>query len=161
MAPQHNELPTEHDFDPFGGDLDAQAAWRHFGRLTLREAQAKFRENPIHYQEDFMFMGGQAFAFYFPVIADHLRTVSNSEDGDDREAWVLAHCIRFQFQGANLVHVRHLATNVRELARFVFDNIGRFTWNELEQQRITAAWLDLVRHLDAVVQEQSPNEDAT
>jgi hypothetical protein len=34
-------LPTELDFDPLHGDLDAQCAWRNFGGLTLDEAHAK------------------------------------------------------------------------------------------------------------------------
>ncbi|MBL8820867.1 MAG: hypothetical protein JNL96_20010 [Planctomycetaceae bacterium] len=66
-------LPTEADFDPYGGDLDAQCAWRNFGGLTLDEATNKFRERPEIYQEDFMFMGGKAFAFYFPVVEAYLR----------------------------------------------------------------------------------------
>jgi hypothetical protein len=64
-------LPTERDFDPWHGNLDAQCAWRHFGGLTLDQAHARFRENPLGYQEDFMFMGPVAFAFYFPVIEDY------------------------------------------------------------------------------------------
>lgn len=61
-------LPTEKDFDPIGGSLDAQSAWKHFGGLTLEEVNRKFRENPFYYEEAFMWMGGKAFDFYFPVI---------------------------------------------------------------------------------------------
>jgi hypothetical protein len=58
------KLPTETDFDPYQGDLDAQCAWKNFGGLTLGEAFVKFEESPETYQEDFMFMGGKAFARY-------------------------------------------------------------------------------------------------
>ncbi|MEM9646820.1 MAG: hypothetical protein AAF989_17650, partial [Planctomycetota bacterium] len=68
-----SQLPSEHDFDPHQGDLDAQYAWKHFGALTLEEAFRRFRENPEIYQEDFMHMGGRAFAFYFPVLDCFLR----------------------------------------------------------------------------------------
>ncbi|MEM7010678.1 MAG: hypothetical protein AAF585_04260 [Verrucomicrobiota bacterium] len=61
-------LPTENDFDPFGGDLDAQCAWKHFGELSLNQAYDIFVSAPNIYQEDFMFMGAVAFDYYFPVI---------------------------------------------------------------------------------------------
>jgi hypothetical protein len=72
---ENSSLPTEQDFDPWGGDLDAQCAWRNFGGLAIDRAKAKFRENPLLYQEDFMFMGTKAFAYYFPVIEEYLRTI--------------------------------------------------------------------------------------
>src|SRR5437016_1967456 len=106
--PRNDSLPTERDFDPWNGDLDSQSAWRDFGGLTLDEAHAKFRENPLYYQEDFMFMGGKAFAFYFPVVEQHLRDVSTTDCEDDREAWILAHCIRMQFDCDVLQYIRHL-----------------------------------------------------
>ena len=65
----------ESDFDPVGGDLDAQYAWKNFGELTLKQAYDLFLTNPIHYQEDFMFMGGTAFDYYFPVIDRYIRQV--------------------------------------------------------------------------------------
>ena len=94
---QENSLPTERDFDPWSGDLDAQCAWRNFGGLTIEQAKAKFCENPLRYQEDFMFMGGKAFAYYFPVVEDYLRSIPDAASEDDHEAWILAHCIRNQF----------------------------------------------------------------
>ncbi len=58
-----NGLPTERDFDPYGGELDAQCAWKNFGGPTLDEAHAKFREHPECYREKLMAMGGKAFAY--------------------------------------------------------------------------------------------------
>ncbi|MEM7232007.1 MAG: hypothetical protein AAF517_07535, partial [Planctomycetota bacterium] len=66
-------LPTQADFDPWDGDLDAGHAWKEFGGLSVDEALAKFLENPGYHQESFMFMGGVAFAFYFPVVDRYLR----------------------------------------------------------------------------------------
>lgn len=147
---QDNSLPTERDFDPWNGNLDAQHAWRNFGRMTIEEAKAKFRQNPLDYQEDFMCMGGRAFAYYFPVIDDYLRTVPEIADYDDHQAWSLAHAIRAQFDGANCPHVRHLASRVRDLADFVCRNIHRFGVDDRERQRVSEAWTELVRHLQAV-----------
>ena len=65
-------LPGERDFDPDAGDLDAQVAWKHFGGLTLSEAYQRFQEDPEKHTEDFMYMGGKAFAYYFPVLERYL-----------------------------------------------------------------------------------------
>ena len=145
-----NSLPTERDFDPWNGDLDAQCAWKHFGGLSLEEAHARFAENPLNYQEDFMFMGGKAFAFYFPVVENHLRNVPDADNFDDHEAWILAHCIRNQFEGDNLAHVRHLAQRVMDLGGFVRGNIRRFGSDEGERQRVADAWTELVDHVQAI-----------
>jgi hypothetical protein len=106
-------LPTKNDFDPWEGDLDAETAWRNFGGLTLAEAHSKFRERPEIYQEDFMFMGGKAFAFYFSVIEDYLRQTPEAEsEDDDRQAWILAKCIHNQFNAGTSIHVETLVDRV-------------------------------------------------
>lgn len=142
-------LPAESDFDPWGGDLDAQSAWRKFGGLTLEEAKVRFRENPLSYQEDFMFMGGKAFAYYFPVIEDYLRTVADIEGDDDHEAWILAHCIRNQFDRDDLRYVRHLSAGVLDLADYVHTNIHLFGADEKQRRRVSQAWTELVQQVRA------------
>lgn len=52
--------PSQVDFYPFGGCLDAQSAWRNFGGLTLEQGHVRFCSAPEVYQEDFMFMGCRA-----------------------------------------------------------------------------------------------------
>ena len=147
-------LPTERDFDPLSGDADAQRAWEHFGGLTLDEAHAKFRKNPLYYQEDFMFMGGKAFAYYFPVLERHLTTVPDSNsDGEDHESWILAHCIKMQFCSKTAHHVLHLKQRVFALSAFVLQNIRRFSFDTDGQRRVAAAWAELETHLATVTQE--------
>jgi hypothetical protein len=103
-------LPTERDFDPFG-DLDARHAWRNFGGLSVSEALRKFRENPIHYQEDFLFMGGRAFVFYFPVLDAFLREFRLSEQEDDSQAAIIPNsAIRGGSGAAMLGFTRHCGT---------------------------------------------------
>jgi hypothetical protein len=137
-------LPNERDFDPSGNGLDEQTAWRNFGGLTLEEANRKFREAPEMYQEDFMFMGGIAFAFYFPVVDSYLRETSTPCDGDDRQAWILAHCINLQFAGDVDPQVKLLAPRVLDLAEFVQTNINLFAHGDVdEQHRIGDAWQQL------------------
>jgi hypothetical protein len=121
-------LPTKADFNPWGPyALDAERAWRNFGGLTLAETHSKFSENPCYYQEDFMFMGGKAFAFYFSVIEDHLRQGTEvASEGDDREAWILAKGIRSQFDRDTAHHVAPLADRIIALSQFIRGNIASF-----------------------------------
>jgi len=138
-------LPTKSDFNPWGPDaLDAEYAWTNFGGLTLQEAHAKYQEEPHIYQEDFMFMGGKAFAFYFPVVEDHLRGVPNAENqGDDHQSWILAKGIQNQFHADTAQHVLHLADRIIALSHFIRRNIRRFGDDDEERDRIAGAWQEL------------------
>ena len=142
-------LPSERDFDPSGGCLDAQWAWMNFGGLTLDEAHAKFKEWPESYQEDFMFMGGKAFAFYYPVIEQFLRqTVEIREDQrGSRESWILPQCIKNQFEGRGNSYVRHLKDSVLALCAFMTGNIQLFAddWDDVAE--IENQWQDLRQFL--------------
>lgn len=144
---EKSAFPRDRDFDPWNGNLDAQSAWEHFGGLSLDEAEAKFRGNPRFYQEDFMFMGGRAFAYYFPVIENYLRTIPDIVDEDDHEAWILSHCILTQFDDENLDHVRHLAVHVIDLSKYIRDNLRRFGADDNERQRVADAWAELARYI--------------
>lgn len=110
---------------------------------------AKFCEHPMYYQEDFMFMGGIAFAYYFPVIETYIRNAPDTEPFGDHEAWILAKGIEIQFSGDNLAHVRHLKDRVVTLANFVHENIDRFGDDGEERQRVADAWCELVGHIAA------------
>jgi hypothetical protein len=140
-------LPAKSDFDRWGGDLDAQCAWKNFGGLTLEQAKARFRGCPSTYQEDFMFMGGNAFAYYFPVIEDYLREVTDSETDDDHEAWILAHCIQNQFERDDLRQVRRLSARVLDLAEYVHTNIHLFGADDKQRRRVAQAWTELVQQV--------------
>ncbi len=141
-------LPIEHDFNPWNDPMDAETAWRNFGGLTLDEAYAKFCENPQYYQEDFMFMGGIAFAYYFPIVDKYIRNAPEIDpNGGDHEAWILAKGIRSQFSGDSLPHVQHLRDRVIALSRFVHDNLYRFGDDDVERKRVADAWSELVAHI--------------
>ena len=112
-------LPTKSDFDPFGGGLDEQVAWKHFGGLELAEAHKRFCENPLCYQEDFMWMGHVALAYYFPVLDKYLRA------GDDEElSRIIASGLIIQFGYDDISAIEHIKPQVIELADFVIQNIS-------------------------------------
>ena len=62
-------LPSKEDFVPYG-TLDELRAWENFGGLSLDEAYDKLCENPLYYQEDFMWMESKHLRSIFrPLIA--------------------------------------------------------------------------------------------
>ena len=144
------ELPNETDFDPYHGDLDAQCAWRNFGGLSLDEAFKRFEECPETYQEDFMFMGGKAFAFYFPVIDRFLRKTIELPEAQrgDRQSWILPQCIKNQVEGREFRHVLYLREPVLGLCDFMLNNIALFAddWTDLKE--IEEQWHQLKRAVD-------------
>jgi hypothetical protein len=111
----------------------------HFGGLTLQEASAKFDEAPEVYHEDFMFMGGRAFAYYFPVLDQFLRKTIDlpSEKRGDRQSWVIPQCIHSHFFSVDLPFVSHLKTSIIDLCDFMLDNIDHFKddWDDVAEIR--------------------------
>lgn len=141
-------LPSQSDFDPVGCDLDAQSAWNNFGGLTMAEAYEKFLTVPESYQEDFMFMGSRAFAYYFPVVDRYLRTVSLApSDLGDCEASILGSAI------ANQLHPNHaplpasLLREIENLHAFVTQNVPRYAATPKDERRIRREWKHVVEAL--------------
>ena len=133
-------LPSEKDFDPFGGDLDAQCAWKNFGELTLKQAYDLFLTNPIHYQEDFMFMGGAAFDYYFPVIDRYIREVVGDDEGDDCEVAILGSGVAAQFDWNGADPNDALVSEIAQLAAYVSSNVAQYSPAAKDQRRIKREW---------------------
>ena len=142
-------LPTQPDFDPSGGNLDAEEAWKNFGGLTVKQATAKFLESPQRYQEDFMFMGPVAFAFYFPVIDHYLRGVRA-----DPEDWV-EYCAAIIGSGVKMQVDRLADKNlplrgrIAELTTYVRSHLDLLGTLHREQLRIDEAWAAVQTALDS------------
>lgn len=143
----HEVRPLKGDFDPYGGCLDALSAWKDLGGLSRTEAFEKFCKLPESYQEHFMFMGGAAFAFYYPVLERYvLESNVEKNDGNDVEAmWILPYCIKAQFD-ANNVSV-HLRQRIRRLVTHVRANLKQYCADVDEQGKIDTAWSELEREL--------------
>ena len=75
-------LPSEREICPVPEDLDGQCAVRNFLGKSIEEAEALFRENSLHYQEDLMWMGPVAFRFYFPATERYVRSEHSRGDSD-------------------------------------------------------------------------------
>lgn len=70
-----SKIPTFEDISPTKGlDLDENYAVENFLGKSVEQAQELFTENDIHYAEDLMCMGENAFTFYFPAFANHLKS---------------------------------------------------------------------------------------
>ena len=95
-----------------------------------------------------MFMGTNAFLFYFRVLDHYLRTAPDDENDDDYESWIISQCIRAQFQPETLDRLRQLIPAIVDLAGFIHDNVNRFGCDESEQRRVANSWADLVSHID-------------
>ena len=144
-------LPTQNEFDPSGCCLDANHAWEMFGGLTVEEASIKFSRHPEFYQEDFMFMGGFAFAYYFPVIERYILTVQVDPKLDDEAeaVRVLAHCVIAQLEPENLEFVKPVLDDIRRLVAQVRGNLKRYGADEEDQQRVDSSWAKLEQVLES------------
>jgi len=74
-------LPTAEEINVFDS-LDERHAVEVFLGKDLEQAEALFRENFLYYQEDLMFMGPKAFAFYVPAAIRYLLSAASSGDSD-------------------------------------------------------------------------------
>jgi len=155
-------LPTRSDFDPqpagseldadwVWGDNDAQYAWKMFGGLTISEAQQVFDEAPFYRLEDFYWMGDEAFAYYFPVIENHVRQRCTRgtfyqyriRDVDQPEAVSLASCIERHFRGRVPHEIVAISNRVTDLLTFVLNNAVSQNASEKEREIAMSAWRSL------------------
>ena len=74
-------LPTRQEICPHD-DLDGRVACEHFLGKSLEEAEALFRESPIYYQSDLMWMGPVAFRYYLPAVVRFVRSEAATDDSD-------------------------------------------------------------------------------
>ena len=116
------------------------------------KAKDRFAENALYYQEDFMFMGTNAFLFYYPVLEDYLRNAPDEENDDHYESWVISQCIRTQFDADTNGRLRALIPAIKDLSKFIRENIRRFGCNDAERTQVSAAWADLVQHIESLDQ---------
>ncbi len=135
-------FPSEEDFY-FGPDQ--REAWRNFGTLTLEEAYLRFLEAPWTYQEDFMWMGPVAFAYYFPVIDKYLRElICDNEIDDGSWVWILGCGVRSQFRWKDgRKPAPQVVQEIAELSALVQANTDHYSRDPHEQDRIAESWREV------------------
>ena len=104
---------------------------------------------PESYQEDFMFMGGRAFAFYYPVIDRFLRETIDLpvDERGLRQSCILPLCILAQFDGANRRYVSALKQPVLDLCEFMLQHIQCFADDWDDPTEIENNWRHLQKHV--------------
>ena len=113
-------VPTEAEINVFGS-LDEIVARDHFLDKSVEEAEALFRDNSAYYQEDLMWMGPRAFAFYVQSAINYLKSDDSAED--DHFASCIFDVIEFRRQEEEFSLARDRVT---ELATYMIDHFDKF-----------------------------------
>lgn len=113
-------IPSRSDIDIYGSP-DEESACDHFLGKTLAQAEQMFRESGEYYQEDLMWMGPVAFAFYLPAALDYLR--SDAAAGDDHLVNCLYDIVMFRIDQERFA----LAIDtVNAMVEYVIGNYDKF-----------------------------------
>ena len=115
-------LPTAQEIDPYNS-LDGRAACQHFLGKNLDEAEALFREAPLYYQEDLMFMGPVAFRYYVQAAIRHIQSEAATGDSDIVSCLASILDFRQEYEPAELVAI---AIQLASACGYVWENSARF-----------------------------------
>lgn len=119
--------PTREEINVFDS-LDERVACEHFLGKDLSQAEALFRENGALHQEDLMWMGPVAFAYYLPAACRYL--ASRAADEDAHFAQCMMHVIDFH-RGEPAFALAQAAA--RELLETIRDHAGRLGGDDDER----------------------------
>jgi hypothetical protein len=72
--------PTKEQLNPFVEDLDGRAVVEHLLGKSVDDAVALLEENSAYFQEDYTWMGPEAFVYYSPALVRYLRSTAASDD---------------------------------------------------------------------------------
>ncbi|MBX3451499.1 MAG: hypothetical protein KF777_18165 [Planctomycetaceae bacterium] len=115
-------LPTRPEINPYD-DLDGRVACEHFLGKSLEEAEALFRDNAIHYEEDLMWMGPAAFRYYLQAVVQFVRSESASASPEFIAHFAKTLEFRLEYEPRELQPV---AEQLVVLCRYVTENWSRF-----------------------------------
>lgn len=73
-------IPTKEQLNPFPEDLDGRVVVQNLLGKNLDEAVALLEENSARFQEDYTWMGAEAFVYYSPALVRYLRTAAAAGD---------------------------------------------------------------------------------
>ena len=115
-------LPTAKEIDPYDS-LDGRAACKNFHGKNLDEAEALFRENSLHYQEDLMWMGPVAFRFYVTAAIRYIQSEAAIGDSDIINCFAGLLEFRLEHESAELAPV---ARQLAAICGYIVEHYERF-----------------------------------
>jgi hypothetical protein len=115
-------LPTAKEINVFDS-LDERCAVENFLGKNLEQAQALFRENFLHYQEDLMWMGPIAFRFYVPAAINYLLSKDADNDADAASSFCGLIEFRLDYDAAEIAPVGPI---IREGILGILKNFDRY-----------------------------------
>ena|ERR1041385_7054095 len=115
-------LPTREQINVHDS-LDERSACQTFLGKTLAEAEALFRENWLHYQEDLMWMGPVAFRFYVFAFVRYLKSPEADRNADAINGFANLLEFRQQYEPQEL---RPIASELIAACRYILDTYERF-----------------------------------
>jgi hypothetical protein len=138
------KLPTEGEINVYNSP-DEIAARDHFLNKTLDEAEVLFKANSAYYQEDLMWMGPSAFAFYLQAAINYVK--SDASTGDSQFIHALYEIANFRAdQDGFAAAVEALKT----LADYVIANFDKFHVDQETYGDLRAQYADLRERLEHV-----------
>jgi hypothetical protein len=136
------KLPTEGEINVYGS-LDEITARDHFLNKTLDEAEALFQENSAYYQEDLMWMGPNAFAFYLQAAINYVK--SDASTGDSPFIYALCEIANFRAEHEGFAAT---AETLQVLTDYVIENFERFQVDQEIYGDLRASYTSLRERLE-------------
>lgn len=114
-------IPTESEINVHNS-LDEIVARDHFLNKSVGESELLFREDSAYYQEDLMWMGPYAFAFYLWSAIAYVKSEYSSDDDHIISCLYDVLVFRSKEDGFLLA-----SAGVKDLASYVIDNFPKFS----------------------------------
>ena len=113
-------IPSRQDINVYDS-LDERSACEHFLGKSLDEAEALFRESPLYYQGDMMWMGIAAFRYYLPAAVRYIRGEAADSDFVACFSGTLEFRLEYESQG-----LAPVAEQLVALCDYVLEHWSRF-----------------------------------
>ncbi len=120
-------LPTKEQINPIPEDLDGRVVVKNLHGKSVNDAVALLEENSIRFQEDYTWMGPEAFVCYSPALVLYLRTPS--ADGDFVFAYFMLSTFkrRLEHDGASIAQAFPV---IEEFCAVLEDNQTRLGFDD-------------------------------
>ncbi|MFM7592723.1 MAG: hypothetical protein ACKO85_13130 [Isosphaeraceae bacterium] len=103
--------------------LDERCAVKNFVGKSQQEAELMFRENFLTYQEDLMWMGPVAFAYYLVPAMNYLKSIHSNGDSDAVSCFCNLIAFKLEWEKTTLLPVM---ANIFETIEIITKDFHRF-----------------------------------